>query len=76
MPGAAKKPFDGMSSKQKNAEVCETSAFFEKELLYCKLTVASTIQKGQPLVSFGAVGSCCCGALRKSFFFIGLLCMS
>ena len=65
MPGAAKKPFDGMSSKQKNAEVCETSAFFEKELLYCKLTVASTIQKGQPLVSFGAGGRWSFAALNR-----------
>ena len=55
MPGAAKRPFGGMSSKQKNAEVCETSAFFEKKLLYCKLTVASAILKGLLHVSFGAV---------------------
>ena len=29
--------------------------FFEKEKVYCKLTVASDIQKGLLLVSFGAV---------------------
>ncbi len=71
MPGAAKKPFDGMSSKQKNAEVCETSAFFEKELLYCKLTVASTIQKGQPLVSFGAVGRWSFAVLKQGLINLG-----
>ena len=31
--------------------------FFEKELLCCKLTVASSIRKGLLHVSFGAVGS-------------------
>ena len=31
--------------------------FFENELLYCKLTVASDIQKGLLHVSWGAVGS-------------------
>ena len=55
MPGAAKRPFGGMSSKQKIAEVCDTSACFEKKLLYCKLTVASAILKGLLHVSFGAV---------------------
>ena len=41
--------------------------FFENGLLYCKLTVASGIRKGLLHVSFGAVGSCCRSALRKSF---------
>ena len=41
---------------------------FEKEILYCKLTVASDIRKGLLHVSFVAVGSGCHGALRKSFF--------
>ena len=71
MPGAAKKPFGGMSSKQKNAEVCETSAFFEKELLYCKLTVASTIQKGLLHVSFGAVGSWSFAMLKQGLVNLG-----
>ena len=45
--------------------------FFEKELLYCKLTAASAILKGLLHVSFVAVGSCCflrwfevCGTLK------------
>ena len=37
--------------------------FFENELLYCKLTVASDIQKGLLHVSFGAVGSRSFGVL-------------
>ena len=41
--------------------------FFEKELLYCKLTAASGIQKGLLHVSLGAVGNCCRGVLKKSF---------
>ena len=60
-----------MSSKQKNAEVCETSAFFEKELLYCKLTVANAIQKGQLLVSFGAVGSWSFAMLKQGLINLG-----
>ena len=43
--------------------------FFEKELLYCKLTVASGIRKGLLHVSFGAVGSRCRCALKKAFLF-------
>ena len=43
--------------------------FFEKELLYCKLTGASAIQKGQLLVSFGAVGSWSFGVLKKVFLY-------
>ena len=43
--------------------------FFEKELFYCKLTVASDIQKGLLHVSFGAVGNCCRGMLKKAFLF-------
>jgi hypothetical protein len=41
--------------------------FFEKEKVYCKLTVASDIRKGLLHVSLGAVGSLCRGGLRKSF---------
>jgi hypothetical protein len=43
--------------------------FFEKELLYCKLTAASAIQKGLLRVSFGAVRSRCRCALKKTFLF-------
>ena len=39
--------------------------FFENGLLYCKLTVANDIRKGQLLVSFGAVGSWSFGALNR-----------
>ena len=39
--------------------------FFEKELFYCKLTVASDIQKGLLRVSFGAVGSWSFAALNR-----------
>ena len=41
--------------------------FFEKEKVYCKLTVASDIRKGLLHVSFGAVRSGCCGVLKKAF---------
>ena len=44
---------------------------FEKELLYCKLTVASTIQKGQPLVSFGAVGRWSFAVLKQGLINLG-----
>ena len=43
--------------------------FFEKELLYCKLTVASDIQKGLLHVSFGAVGNWCRCALKKALLY-------
>ena len=43
--------------------------FFEKELFYYKLTVASDIQKGLLLVSFVAVGNYCRGMLKKAFLF-------
>ena len=43
--------------------------FFEKEKVYCKLTVASGIRKGLLHVSFGAVGSRCRCALKKTFLF-------
>ena len=39
--------------------------FFENGLLYCKLTGASRIQKGQLLVIFVAVGICFCSVLIK-----------
>ena len=45
--------------------------FFEKELLYCKLTVASDIRKGLLRVSFGAVRSRCRCALKKVFSLSG-----
>ena len=41
--------------------------FFEKGLLYCKLTVASGIRKGLLHVSFGVVRSRCHCALKKVF---------
>ena len=43
--------------------------FFEKEKVYCKLTVASAIQKGLLHVSFGAVRSRCRCALKKAFLY-------
>ena len=43
--------------------------FFEKELFYYKLTVASGIRKGLLLVSFVAVENYCRGMLKKSFSF-------
>ena len=41
--------------------------FFEKELLYCKLTATSDIRKGLLHVSLGAVGSWSFAVLRKGF---------
>ena len=41
--------------------------FFEKELFYSKLTVASNIRKELLHVSFGVVRSGCCGVLKKAF---------
>ena len=41
--------------------------FFEKELLYCKLTATSDIRKGLLHVSFCAVGSWSFAMLRKGF---------
>ena len=43
--------------------------FFEKEKVYCTLTVASAIQKGLLHVSFGAVRSRCRCALKKAFLY-------
>ena len=66
----AKRRRKGFESVRKDS--CRADArlfFFEKELLCCKLTVASDIRKGLLHVSFGVVGSCCHGALRKSFFY-------
>ena len=48
--------------------------FFEKELLYCKLTVASGIQKGLLHVSFGAVGSWSFAALNRGLQNLGTSC--
>ena len=48
--------------------------FFEKELLYCKLTVASDIRKGLLHVSFGAVRSCNCGRLNRGWQNLGASC--
>ena len=41
---------------------------FEKGMLYCKLTVESSIRKGLLHVSLGAVGNCCRGVLTKKAF--------
>ena len=43
--------------------------FLEKEKVYCKLTVASAIQKGLLHVSFGTVRSRCRCALKKAFLY-------
>ena len=43
---------------------------FEKGMLYCKLTVADAIQKGQLLVSLAAAENCCRSALVKNFSLI------
>jgi hypothetical protein len=45
--------------------------FFEKELLYCKLTVASNIRKELLHVSFGAVGSWSFAALNRGLQNLG-----
>ena len=47
--------------------------FFEKELFYCKLTVASDIQKGLLHVSWGAVGSWSFVALNRGLQNLGAL---
>ena len=64
----AKRRRKGFESVRKGG--CTANArplFFEKELFYCKLTVASGIRNGLLHVSLGAVGSLCRGGLRKSF---------
>ena len=43
--------------------------FFEKELFYSKLTVASDIEKVLLIVSFGAVESLCFVVLKKAFLY-------
>ena len=45
--------------------------FFEKELLYCKLTVASNIRKELLHVSFGAVGSWSFCVLKQGLINLG-----
>ena len=45
--------------------------FFENGLLYCKLTAASAIQKGQLLVSFGAVGRWSFAMLKQGLINLG-----
>ena len=45
--------------------------FFEKELFYCKLTVASDIQKGLLHVSWGAVGSWSFAVLKQGLINLG-----
>ena len=60
----------GFESVQKGYRSADARPlFFEKELLYCKLTVASDIEKGLLLVSFGAVESLCFGVLKKAFLY-------
>ena len=66
----AKRRRKGFESVRKDS--CRAYArplFFEKELLYCKLTAASAIQKGLLRVSFGAVGSRCRCALKKALLY-------
>ena len=65
---SAKRRCKGFESVRKGFRSADARLmFFENGLLYSKLTVASDIQKGLLLVSFGAVGNCSRGALRKSF---------
>jgi hypothetical protein len=45
--------------------------FFEKEKVYCKLTVASGIRKGLLLVSFCAVGSWSFAVLKQGLINLG-----
>ena len=60
----------GFESVQKGYRSADARPlFFENELLYCELTVASDIQKGLLLVSFVAVGNYCRGMLKKAFLF-------
>ena len=64
----AKRRRKGFESVRKG--YCSADArlmFFEKELLYSKLTVRFHRQNLWLHVSLGAVRSCCRGALRKSF---------
>ena len=65
---SAKRRRRGFESVRKG--YCSADArlmFFEKELLYSKLTVRFHRQNLWLHVSLGAVRSCCRGALRKSF---------
>ena len=64
----AKRRRKGFESVRKGG--CTANArllFFEKEKVYCKLTVASAIRKGLLHVSLGAVGSWSFAVLRKGF---------
>ena len=66
----AKRRRKGFESVRKGG--CTANArplFFEKELFYCKLTVASDIRKGLLLVSFCAVGSWNFSMLKKAFLY-------
>ena len=64
----AKRRRKGFESVRKGYRIADARLmFFEKELLYCKLTAASAIQNGLLRVSFGAVGSRCRCALKKVF---------
>ena len=65
---SAKRRRKGFESVRKDSCIADARLmFFEKEKVYCKLTVANDIQKGLLHVSLGAVGSCCRGALRNGF---------
>ena len=66
----AKRRRKGFESVRKGS--CTADArplFFEKELLYCKLTVASDVRKGLLHVSFGAVGSWNFCMLKNAFLY-------
>ena len=64
----AKRRRKGFESVQKGYRSADARPlFFEKELFYYKLTVASGIRKGLLLVSFGAVWSWSFAALKLIF---------
>ena len=66
----AKRRRKGFESVRKDS--CRADArlmFFEKELLYCKLTAASDIRKGLLHVSFGAVRNWNFCMLKKAFLY-------
>ena len=62
----------GFESVQKGYRSADARPlFFEKGLLYCKLTAASDIRKGLLHVSFGAVGSWSFAALNQGLQNLG-----
>ena len=67
---SAKRRRRGFESVRKGYRTADARPlFFEKEILYCKLTVSFRRWKLRLHVSFGAVGSWSFGVLKKAFLY-------